>query len=307
MSKKDIFGKNKNYLIKKLVIYTIIIVFFIEIFIPISNSCHTSFKSWSCEKSEIPKYPEESDEPHEPFKPELIEELEQTIKIKKIKSKSKSSVRPYIKNLIPLANASGPYYGIINEEIEFNGSKSYDLDGIITNYTWSFGDGITGFGKVVKHKYTYGRYFKVKLTVIDNLGGRNTNETEVFLNASNNPPSKPIIKGPIRSENTKCSYAFRSIDPDNDDIKYFIDWGDNSHDESESLPSGQNFSKLHSWDKSGIYTITVTASDNKSFSSSKIRVLIQGNIITDNISIIVLGILGLISLIIVLPYNNKEI
>ena len=40
----------------------------------------------------------------------------------------------------PVADANGPYYGIVNQPITFNGSKSYDQDGTIILYQWFCGD-----------------------------------------------------------------------------------------------------------------------------------------------------------------------
>ncbi|MFW6121388.1 MAG: InlB B-repeat-containing protein, partial [Petrotogales bacterium] len=44
----------------------------------------------------------------------------------------KSSSGSYYSNQLPVSNASGPYSGAIGEEIEFDGSGSFDLDGTIT-------------------------------------------------------------------------------------------------------------------------------------------------------------------------------
>jgi len=41
MSKKDVFEKNKNRLVKKAAIYTIIIILIAAAFVPIASSCHT--------------------------------------------------------------------------------------------------------------------------------------------------------------------------------------------------------------------------------------------------------------------------
>ena len=41
MSKKDVFGKNKNRLVKKVVIYAIAMILIAGAFIPIASSCHT--------------------------------------------------------------------------------------------------------------------------------------------------------------------------------------------------------------------------------------------------------------------------
>ncbi|MEW6070899.1 MAG: PKD domain-containing protein, partial [Candidatus Thermoplasmatota archaeon] len=46
---------------------------------------------------------------------------------------------------------------------------SYDPDGTIINYTWSFGDGFYGYGEIVYHNYAPGNYI-VNLTVRDDDG-----------------------------------------------------------------------------------------------------------------------------------------
>lgn len=54
-----------------------------------------------------------------------------------------------------------------NEQITFNGSDSYDLDGDLLSYTWDFGDGATGNGKIVTHTYNDTEIYTPKLTVDD--------------------------------------------------------------------------------------------------------------------------------------------
>lgn len=54
----------------------------------------------------------------------------------------------------------------------FDASKSYDSEGDFINYTWDFGDGTTGSGAKIFHKFLRAGLYKVKLTVSDN---RNTN------------------------------------------------------------------------------------------------------------------------------------
>ena len=43
-----------------------------------------------------------------------------------------------IPNLVPIANAGGPYQGFIGEEIILSAVDSYDFDGVIVNYNWSY-------------------------------------------------------------------------------------------------------------------------------------------------------------------------
>jgi len=217
-----------------------------------------------------------------------------------------SSSNSYAGNSPPVANTSGPYYGVIDEEIEFDGSKSYDLNGIITHYGWSFGDGSTGFSEVMPHIYSNGGSYLVTLMVIDDDGISDTDKTIAFISVPNRPPSIPKILGPpTGNKDTKYSYATGSTDLDNDGINYIIDWGDGSTDESGFLPSGHYFSILHSWAEPGEYNITVTASDDQSTTSSEMTVLIEENIVMDNIAIVILGILVLIALLIVWMYSKK--
>jgi len=67
----------------------------------------------------------------------------------------------------PTANTGGPYTGYVNQSIVFNASSSND-DGHITNYSWDFGDNITGWGVVTTHTYLLPGNYTVNLTVLDN-------------------------------------------------------------------------------------------------------------------------------------------
>jgi len=76
----------------------------------------------------------------------------------------------------PVADADGPYAGLTYQNITFDGSGSTD-DGTITNYTWDFGDSISGYGKTVLHQYNISGLFNITLTVTDNDGLTDTNTT----------------------------------------------------------------------------------------------------------------------------------
>jgi exo-beta-1,3-glucanase (GH17 family) len=58
----------------------------------------------------------------------------------------------------------------VGEEISFNASESYDPDGEITTWQWTFGDGDTSFGRVVKHTYVNPSDYEITLKVEDNKG-----------------------------------------------------------------------------------------------------------------------------------------
>jgi PKD repeat protein len=67
-----------------------------------------------------------------------------------------------------------PYMVGVNQEVTFDASGSYDKDGVIVEWLWSFGDGTTSRGEEVEHVYlsagAYGKKYSVTLTVIDDDG-----------------------------------------------------------------------------------------------------------------------------------------
>jgi nitrous oxidase accessory protein len=81
----------------------------------------------------------------------------------------------------PIAHHGGPYTGFVLEEIMFNGTKSYDLDGTIINYLWNFGDGTTGNGSRLPHTYYSNGTYTVTLTVTDDQGRVGINQTSVSV------------------------------------------------------------------------------------------------------------------------------
>ncbi len=81
----------------------------------------------------------------------------------------------------PTAKPGGPYRALTNEELIFNASTSFDLDGNITTYHWSFGDGTIGTGAVAQHTYDAEGTYTLTLTVTDNEGRNGTNTTTVVV------------------------------------------------------------------------------------------------------------------------------
>jgi chitodextrinase len=68
----------------------------------------------------------------------------------------------------PIADVGGPYDNVeVGIPFTFDGSGSTDPDGEITVYSWTFGDGGTGFGVAPKHTYLSADIYNVTLTVTD--------------------------------------------------------------------------------------------------------------------------------------------
>lgn len=81
----------------------------------------------------------------------------------------------------PVAVPGGPYSGIPNVPIVFDGTGSFDTGGSIASYAWDFGDGMSAMGAVVSHAYSMAGLYTVTLTVVDDDGNGNTNETTAMV------------------------------------------------------------------------------------------------------------------------------
>jgi len=79
----------------------------------------------------------------------------------------------------------------------------------------------------------------------------------------NHPPSKPLIDGPTQGKvGVEYTYTFNATDEDGNWLKYYVDWGDGTEDETDIFPNATIVSLSHSWDTIGIYMIRAKAIDD---------------------------------------------
>ena len=80
----------------------------------------------------------------------------------------------------------------------------------------------------------------------------------------NTPPETPTIDGPDNGEvGTAYFYTVNAVDPEDDDIRYIIDWGDGEIDTTGYSQSGVDITQIHTWTEEGTFTIIVKAQDIK--------------------------------------------
>ncbi|MFL6332500.1 MAG: PKD domain-containing protein [Pyrinomonadaceae bacterium] len=87
-------------------------------------------------------------------------------------------------NQPPVADAGGPYSGITGQTTLFSGAGSFDSDGQLTSYAWSFGDGGTASGVSPTHAYASPGTYTVTLTVTDNLGAQGSVTASASVSSS---------------------------------------------------------------------------------------------------------------------------
>jgi len=95
---------------------------------------------------------------------------------------------PNVENNHPVAVTGGPYTGVANNSVSFDGSNSYDHDedDSITSYQWDFGDGSTGEGIYLNHTYVLEGNYTVKLTVTDEHEGQTNSTTYANISIQSN-------------------------------------------------------------------------------------------------------------------------
>jgi pyrrolidone-carboxylate peptidase len=103
------------------------------------------------------------------------------------------------------------------------------------------------------------------IALIDAMNATNVTirETIEYLSCADNPPEKPTIRGPtVGKIGNIYDYTFSADDPENDEIFYYITWGDTQQEKwIGPYESGEKVIISHLWDKSGIYRIRVFAMD----------------------------------------------
>jgi len=91
-------------------------------------------------------------------------------------------IRAVMPNESPVAVARATQESAFTfEDIEFNGTGSYDPDGYIVNYTWRYEKGILGYGEVIKSSFEDDGVYTVTLIVEDNRGERSSSDVTVRI------------------------------------------------------------------------------------------------------------------------------
>jgi uncharacterized protein YceK len=79
----------------------------------------------------------------------------------------------------------------------------------------------------------------------------------------NNPPEAPSFTGPTKGKpNVDYDFTLNAVDPDGDDVSYFIDWGDGTTTGwTSTYASGTDVIVNHTWTTKGTYAVKAKAKD----------------------------------------------
>ncbi len=157
----------------------------------------------------------------------------------------------------PTADAGGPYTGIINQSLVFDGSESTD-DGSITNYTWNFDDGTTGYGVNPTHKYSVFGEYTITLTVTDDDGNTDSDTSTAMITNRTidvSDQTKQLLEQTLNITLNESFYAEdtnddgvldRFVDPNN--ILHLVRFFDRNQNQSILISVHENLDNLFIWD-----------------------------------------------------------
>ena len=183
---------------------------------------------------------------------------------------AKSTVQKQIAvdNVPPVADFTySPSNPFTIDTIQFV-DTSTDYDGTIVSWWWDFDDGANSTLQNPSHKYVNDGSYEVNLTVTDDDGYEDTKIKTIVVKV-NQPPKIPTVDGPKYGKiEGSYDYTFVSTDPEGENIRYYIDWGDGTIDEwIGPYASGSTESVTHTWSKIGDFQIKAKAKDIRNIES----------------------------------------
>jgi len=169
----------------------------------------------------------------------------------------------YIGNIPPVADFIWtPEYPDPSETVTFDGSDSYDPDGIIVLYEWDWdGDGVfdeSNNTPMANHTWFQPGGYLVVLRVTDDDDENSIMAQIVYVAIK--PPIADFVWAPTHpiSGETVFFDGSDSYDPDGVIVLYEWDWdGDGVFDESNNTPMAN-----HTWFQPGGYLVTLKVTDN---------------------------------------------
>lgn len=90
---------------------------------------------------------------------------------------------------------------------------------------------------------------------------------ELHLTDNEFPPYPTNLTGPrIGTISTEYEFVISAQDPEEDSIRYYMDWGDGYEENTDLYPSGESVNLLHNWGTIGTYNIWFDSKDENGVS-----------------------------------------
>jgi len=194
----------------------------------------------------------------------------------------------------------------INEIATFNASLSYDPDGTITSYVWTFGDGTTAAGVAADHVYSEEGTYTVTLTVTDNDGLTDVATTNIIATTTPVQNQSPVASFTESAQAISLGESIHfdgsgSSDPDGTITSYAWTFGDGT--------TAAGVAADHVYSEEGTYTVTLTVTDNDGASSSVFAEMTVGPDTTLSVAVLAgigIGIAALVAALLIGLFIRKK-
>ena len=169
------------------------------------------------------------------------------------------------------STTSGP----TGSPLTFDGTGSYDPDGTVVTWSWTFGDTTSGSGSNTAHTYTTAGTYTVSLTVTDNGGYFSSTTSQITI--TDRPPTVSLTPSPATpSPGQTVVLTITAADPDGTISSTRVNWGDGTIDNLSGATTDTHTYTLTGSTTSKTFTITVTVTDNSgSTASTSSQVTVQ--------------------------------
>jgi mono/diheme cytochrome c family protein len=157
----------------------------------------------------------------------------------------------------PTAVIHAPLTAPVGVTVSFDGSASYDPDGIVNQYAWNFGDGSTANGAHVINSYATAGVYTVTLTVTDSDNLTHTTFQDITVGGLMLPVADPggpytgTVNQPVNFDASQSTHVTAIV-------RYIWDFADVPVPvvEAVAVPTIS-----HTYDKPGAYTVTLAVQD----------------------------------------------
>jgi PKD repeat protein len=180
-----------------------------------------------------------------------------------------------VSNVAPIAEYTySPSSPTTNTIISFT-DLSYDLDGIIINWTWDFFDGNISYNQNPTHQYTNTGDYNVSLTIKDD--DESTDIIHKIINVSKGVPIADFTYSP-KSPTIQDIIQFTdsSTDTDGTIVNWTWSFGDGN------ISYNQN--PTHQYLSNGTYIVNLKVTDNDDLSDNISKRILIGGIFIENLS-----------------------
>lgn len=135
----------------------------------------------------------------------------------------------------PVANAGPDQVACANSPVQFDGTGSTDVDGIVNTFEWDFGDGEFGGGASPIHIYPKPGVYKVTLTITGDLVGDcdNTDKDEMIVTVVEAPVASFDAQTLLAEKSVGIFDASKSFTSSGNIVKYEWDFGDGNFAEGK--------------------------------------------------------------------------